>query len=110
MKIKIPVLLACLALALTAQAALAQMPAAAGGCQMTVESIVFAVQPVSHDLPAPSPPGLEDSLTPEPIFKAVIGDCCPGNQVANCPDVPGYFKRCDKPQCETGEYSCLYWR
>ena len=109
MKLKVPVLLACLALALTAQGVLAETEKSTAGCRMTVESIAFAVQPLSRELPKPS--GLEDNLTPAPLFKTLVGDCCPGGLVANCPNVEGWpTKRCGLPQCETGQPSCLYSR
>jgi hypothetical protein len=101
-------LLACLALTLVAQLALAANPEPPK-CRMTVESIARAVEPVTRDVPE-QPATLPDGLTPAPLFKAIIGDCCPGNNVANCPPVSGYRVRCDFPQCETGEKSCLYWR
>ena len=102
-------LLICLALAFSARMTLAASPGQPEQpkCQMTVESLARAVEPVSHQLPEPA--ALPD-VTPEPIFKAIIGDCCPGNNVANCPPLAGWRVRCDLPQCETGERSCLYWR
>ena len=102
-------LLIVLALAFSARLALAAPPEQPQQpkCRMTVESLAQAVEPVSHQLPEPA--ALPD-VTPVPIFKAVIGDCCPGNNVANCPRVAGWNVRCGSPQCETGEFSCLYWR
>ena len=104
-------LVVCLALVLVSQMALAQAPAAPAPapqkCRMTVETLARAVEPVSHDVKEPA--GLPD-MVPDPTFKAVIGDCCPGNNVANCPPVAGWRVRCDSPHCETGEFSCLYWR
>ena len=99
-------LLVCLALVLFSQVVLAATPEQPK-CRMTVESLAQAVEPLSRELPEPA--ALPD-MTPEPVFKAIVGDCCPGNNVANCPPVSGWRVRCDLPQCETGERSCLYWR
>ena len=45
---------------------------------------------------------------PDPILRSIIGDCCPGNNPANCVPVSGYSVHCGTPHCETGEFSCLY--
>jgi hypothetical protein len=77
------------------------------GCRVTAQTIAQAVAPVT---PAPQEPqDFIDGLQPEPILKAWIGDCCPGNNAANCPTASGWRVRCGSPQCETGEYSCLYY-
>ncbi|PYQ55964.1 MAG: hypothetical protein DMF53_26980 [Acidobacteria bacterium] len=75
-------------------------------CQVTVATIAAAAQPVSHQVIID--PFSVNGMAPAPIFKSVIGDCCPGNDYHNCPDLPGYIKHCGSPQCETGEFSCLY--
>lgn len=99
-------LVVCLALALVSQLALAATPELPK-CQMTVQSIARAVEPVSHQIVQPANPM---DMTPAPVFKAFIGDCCTGNNVANCDPPPaGWHVRCDRPQCETGALSCLYW-
>jgi hypothetical protein len=105
-KMALPLLVA-LVLVLVSQAALAGSPEP--NCRITVEKLAVMVAPMSRELPEP-PADLPDGLAPAPLFKAVIGDCCPGNNVANCPPVSGWHVRCDSPHCETGEYSCLYWR
>lgn len=77
------------------------------GCRVTVQTIAQAVQPLT---PAPQETlTVADGLLPEPILEAWIGDCCPGNVAANCPPASGWRVRCGSPQCETGEYSCLYY-
>ena len=99
-------LMAALVLVLVSQTALAGTPEPK--CRMTVEMLGRVVEPVSHQLP--DQPADLPGLTPAPLFKAVIGDCCPGNNVANCPPWPGWHVRCDRPQCDTGVWlSCLYW-
>jgi len=103
-------LLVCLALVFSARPTLATSPQQPEQpkCRMTVESLARVVEPVSRQLPEPA--ALPD-VAPVPIFKAIIGDCCPGNNVANCPPVSGYRVRCDVPRCDTtNELSCLYWR
>ena len=51
-------------------------------------------------------PVLPDS-PPEPLLRSIIGDCCTGG-VSQCAKVSHYSVHCGGPQCETGEYSCLY--
>jgi hypothetical protein len=103
-KIVLPLMVA-LVLVLVSQPALAgaQEPK----CRMTVEMLGRVIEPISRQLP--DPPADLPGQTPAPLFKAFIGDCCPGNNVANCAPAPGWHIRCDRPQCETGELSCLYW-
>ena len=101
-------LLICLGLAFFSQMALAETPG--HGCQMSVQALARAVEPVTRLIPE-QPANLPDGLIPDPTNKAVVGDCCPGNKVALCDPPPaGWHVRCDSPHCETGEFSCLYWR
>jgi hypothetical protein len=105
-KMSLP-LLVTLVLVLVSQTALAGAPEP--NCRITVEKLAVLVEPISRDLPD-QPADLPDGFTPAPLFKAFIGDCCPGNNVALCDPAPGWHIRCDRPQCETGELSCLYWQ
>lgn len=104
-------LLVCLGLVLFSGAAFAGAPAqaipASPQCQVTVATIAAAAEPVSHQI-VTDPISTGDGMTPAPIFKSIVGDCCPGNNFHNCPDIAGYIKHCGSPQCETGEFSCLY--
>jgi hypothetical protein len=107
-------LLVCLGLVLSSGAALAATlapvtpaPATpAPQCQVTVATIAAAAEPVSHQVIID--PFSANGMAPAPIFKSLVGDCCPGNDYHNCPDISGYIKHCGSPQCETGEFSCLY--
>lgn len=101
-------LLVCLGLVLFSVAAFAgSATPLSPQCQVTVATIAAAVEPVSHQIVA-DPFSADNGMTPTPIFKSVVGDCCPGNNFHNCPDISGYIKHCGSPQCETGEFSCLY--
>jgi hypothetical protein len=104
--------LLCLGLLLAALPALAQP---ASQCQ-TQPLCKATAQGSSVQLASLFGPRISIAGNPDPILRSFIGDCCPGNNAANCPlpcpndphCLDHWFIHCGSPQCETGEFSCLY--
>jgi len=48
-----------------------------------------------------------DAFPVGPVFASWIGDCCTGG-ASLCACVNGYLRHCGSPQCESGQFSCLY--
>jgi hypothetical protein len=108
----LPLFLLCLGLMLAALPAVAEP-----GLQCQAQPLCKATaQGTSAQLASLFGQNISIAGIPDPVLRAVIGDCCPGGNAANCPSpCPNdpncgskWIIHCGSPQCETGGLSCLY--